>query len=186
MKHAKIVIALALALLGAVPAAAAMAHEFNATEMGKLTLKQAGTARFRSASGVVECKSEQLILGDAPLASKTLLMTVEYSGCKAFGLSATLSPARYELNADGTASLVHTTTAKAIGCLVTFPSSKNQNLGTVKYSQRGKEIVEEENLAAITSLGEGASCSYAEESKGTFLDTALLGLASGVGSVEWK
>ena len=175
-----------LGAFAAVTAVGAAAHEFNSTEMGKLTLKPVGAIRFRSAGGVVECKKEQLILGDAPLSSKTLAATVEFLGCTAFGLAATLSPARYELNADGTASLAHTITGKSLSCLVTFPSAKNRNLGTVKYHQLGQEIVEEQNLARITSVGEGAGCSYAEESNGTFLDTSLLGLASGIGSVEWK
>ena len=101
-------------------------------------------------------------------------------------LAATLSPGKYELNAEGSASLLNTVTAKALACLVTFPSAKNKNLGTVKYVQTGKEIELLQGLSGITSLGVGAACSYAEESKGLFTDVSLLSLASGVGSVEWK
>jgi len=185
MRHVRVVTALVLAL-GAAPATVATAHEFNATAMGKLTLKAAGIARFRNAAGAVECKQQKVALGDAVLASKTLQLTIEYSGCTAFGLAATLSPGRYELNAEGSASLLNTVTAKALACLVTFPSAKNKNLGTVKYVQTGKEIELVQALSGITSSGVGAACSFAEESKGLFTDVSLLSLASGAGSVEWK
>jgi hypothetical protein len=185
MKHVRIMAALVLAL-SAAPAAAATAHEFNATAMGKLTLKATGIARFKNIAGLVECKQQKLASGDAVLASKTLQLTIEYSGCTAFGLAATISPGRYELNAEGSSSLLNTVTAKALACVVTFPSAKNKGLGTVKYVQTGKEIELVQGLSGITSSGVGAACSFAEESKGLFTDVSLLGFASGAGSVEWK
>jgi hypothetical protein len=185
MKHVRIVTSLVLAL-SAAPATLATAHEFNATAMGKLTLKAAGIARFRNVAGLVECKQQKLALGDAPLASKTLQLTIEYSGCSAFGLAATLSPGRYELNAEGSASLLNTVTAKALSCLVTFPSTKNKNLSTVKYVQTGKEVELVQGLTKITASGVGAACLFAEESNGLFTDVSLISLANGMGSVEWK
>jgi hypothetical protein len=181
-----ITVMVTLGAIGATTTASAVAHEFNATEMGKLTLKAVGIARFRNVAGAVECKKEQLITGDAALSSKTQHATIEYTGCTAFGLAAGLSPAKYEFNAEGTASLLNTVTAKSLSCLITFPSAKNQSLHTVKYLQTGKQLQVEQDLTGITSVGVGAGCSYAEESNGTFSDTSLLSLASGIGSVEWK
>jgi hypothetical protein len=160
--------------------------EFDATAMGSLTLKAMGTTIFTNVAGSIECTSRKANAGEAPLASLELLITIEYAGCKAFGIAATISPASYEFDARGAVSLLSTVTLKAVACLVTFPSAKNRKLGTVKYRQAGKEIELLPSISKITSFGEGAACTYAEESSGTLTGNSLLGLANGSGSLLWK
>ncbi len=162
------------------------AHEFSATAMGLLTLKPLINLRLVNKSGTIECSVQKLTAGEAALSAKTTAFTVQYSGCKAFGLAATLSPAQYEFNAEGSVSLVRTMTLKATGCLMTWPSSKNQHLSSMKYTQMGNAVAMTWFVTSMTSFGTGATCEYAEESKGTVEDVWWLALASGAGSVEWK
>jgi len=189
MKRIKLV-AMSLAavcVMSAAAASGAVAHTFTATEMGKLTAKATATQVFTVDGGkTVECTALKLTAGEAVLASLTQAATIVYSGCKSFGLSATVSTAKYLFNADGTASLENTLTITAVGCTVTVPSAKNQGLSSITYSNNGKNVKLTPSVKNITSSGSGTTCTYAEESKGTYAGASEVGLASGVGSVSWS
>lgn len=189
MQRIKLV-ALALVAVGVMSAAAAtgaVAHTFTATEMGKLTAKATATQVFSVDGGkTVECTALKLTAGEAVLTSLTQKATIVYSGCKSFGLSATVSTAKYSFSADGTASLENTITITALGCTVTVPSAKNQGLSSITYSNNGKNVKLTPAVKNITSSGSGSTCTYSEESKGTYSGTSEVGLASGIGSVSWS
>jgi hypothetical protein len=165
--------------------AGASAHDFKASAAGKLTSKALATQKFKTAAGLVECTALHLTSGTAALLSETQTATVQYTGCKAFGLAATVSPAQYEFNANGSVKLLATITITATECTVTVPSAKNTKLSTIKYTNSNKQIVLEPSVNNITSSGAGAGCKYAEESLGTYTGNSVVGLESG-GTLTWQ
>jgi len=163
----------------------ASAHEFIASTTGKTTLKMLTHTVFRTAIGTTECTGASLLSGQVTTTkSTTIVDTTLFEGCKAFGLNATVSPAKIRSSAEGTASMLNTVAVKAIGCELKIPSAKNQNLHTIKYKNTNKEIEKRAEVAGITSSGTGAACTYAEESNDTLEGDALVGLVSG--TLEWK
>jgi hypothetical protein len=161
-------------------------HGFGSSTTGKLTSKALATQVFKTSAGNVECTALHLTSGTVET-TKAMhqIVTVQYTGCTAFGSSATVSPAKYLFSADNRVNLLATITIKATACLATVPSAKNQNLETIKYSNTNKEIIIEPNVGGITSSGEGTACNYAEESKGTYTGNSLVALESG-GTLEWE
>ena len=178
-------LALLAVCVTSITAATAGAHEFKSTEMGTLTSKVLQTQKFHTAAGNVECTALHLTSGTAALLSETQTATVAYTGCKAFGLAANVSPAQYEFNANGTVKLLGTVTITATECTVTVPSAKNTSLSTIVYKNSGKSIVLEPTVKNITSSGVGKACTYAEESAGTYSGNSIVGL-TGAGTLEWK
>lgn len=174
----------AICAMSAMAAASAVAHEFNATEMGNITSKSLQTQVFHTAAGNVECTAVKVVEGVAVLKSATQTATVQYEKCKAFGLTATVSPAKYEFQANGSVKLLGSITIKATECLVTVPTG--QVVGPVSFRNNGKLVEIVPSVKNITSSGTGTACSYASESVGTYVGTSSVGMASGVGTVEWK
>jgi len=175
----------AVCAISVVAAAGASAHNFTASEVGALTGKSLQTQRFHTSAGNVECTALKAT-GTSALKSLTQEASVSYTGCTAFGLAAKVSTVKYLFNADGTASVLNTVTITATACTVTVPSSKNQNLGLLKYKTVGKLVELEPTVKGITSTGTGAACTYAEESNGTYGGNSNVGLANGTGSVGWE
>jgi len=142
-----------------------------------------GVQRFTTSAGTIECKH---LTGHGiaeVLRSLHQLVTVSYSGCTAFGLAATVNTIKYLFSAHGLVSLENTATITAIGCVVTVPSAKNQNLHSILYLNTGNDILIHSDVNGITSFGTGATCTYAEESAGFYRGLALV-FAHG-GSVHW-
>jgi len=169
------------------PAAASEASQLLASKTGKLTAKIVTTTRFKTAAGTIECAGLSLRSGAVGALSLTSVkLGIQYEKCKAFGLAATI---------DETEVLVSfffpfiwhyertVTVLTAVGCTVTMPSAKNQSLQTVKFANTGKEVEVQPNLTQLTSVGVGAACAYAEESKGTYSGNFLLGLPGG--TLSW-
>ncbi|HEX5851582.1 MAG TPA: hypothetical protein VFY36_00680, partial [Solirubrobacteraceae bacterium] len=115
---------LALVIVGALGvtiASTAVAHTFNSDVMASLKGSADATQVFTTAAGKVECKKILVIVGVTGLTVKTLIVIIIYEECKAFGLAATVSPAEYEFDADGTASVLKEITIKAVACEVKVP-----------------------------------------------------------------
>jgi len=177
----------AVCAIGVTTAASAGASTFlllGATT-GKILGKALATQKFITTAGAVECTA----LTAAGEVNGTHLLTVKatitYTNCKAFGLSATVSPAEYEFSADdGMVTILKTITIKATGCLVTVPGG--QLLSTIQYLNNKPnpgEIEIEPNVTSIKSRGTGAACEYAEEAKGTYTGNSLV--AVDPGTIEW-
>jgi hypothetical protein len=148
-----------------------------------LALAQGSQLFHVPAAGNVECNHFKGHGVAEALRTLQQLLTFSYSGCTAFGLTATVNTLKYLFSADGLASLENTVEIKALGCTITIASSKNQNLEKLLYLNTGNDILIHSDLNGITSFGTGVSCAYAEESGGTFRGLAL-GFADG-GSVHW-
>jgi hypothetical protein len=172
----------AVCAMSASMAASAGASSFLSTvASGALTGKLVSLQKFNTKAGQVECSA--LTVSGSVITTKATIQaaTVNYTGCKAFGLAATITPASYEFNANGGVTVVKTITIKATGCTVIVPGG--QKLGTVKYANSGSEIELTPNVTGITSEGVGAACTYASESKGTYegkSKTAVVG-----GTLKW-
>jgi hypothetical protein len=168
-----------------IPAASASAHLFLASTTGKLTVKLLTNPTFTSIAGTVQCLGARFVSGEVKtLKALALTSTIEFEKCTAFGLAAKLSLVNVKSTAEGSVSLLKTVTATATGCTVTFPSSKNQNLWTIKFKNTNKQIEKTASVSHITSSGTGATCTYAEESSGVFTGNALVGLLGG--TIDWQ
>jgi hypothetical protein len=162
----------------------ATAHTFSSNLMASLKGSADATQVFKTTAGNVECTKVAVASGLTVLTLKTIKAIVNYTGCTAFGLSATVSPADYVFDADGTASMMKEVTIKATGCEVKVPIAGNLNLHTVKYKNNGTGVLLEPNVVGITSSGTGAACTYASESKGTYAGNSHLSAGSG-DTQEW-
>ncbi len=172
-------------LIFTIHVASAGAHLFLASTTGKLTVKLLTSPTFTSAAGTVECKGARFVDGEVKtLKALVLTSTIEFEKCTAFGLAAKVGLVNVKSTAEGSVSLLKTVTATATGCTVTYPSSKNQNLWTVKFKNTNKQIEKVASVTKITSSGTGAVCTYAEESNGIFTGSALVGLLGG--SIDWQ
>jgi hypothetical protein len=183
----RISLGLVLAAIFAIGATASASAQplFHSTTMGKLTAKALQTQKFHTAAGNVECSGLHLTGGEVgALLSLYQEVTVVYSGCKAFGLAATVHPVLYLFDASNLATVLSTVLILAAECTVTVPSAKNANLSTVVYKNSGKEVVLEPSVKNITSVGVGKACTYAEESVGTYTGNSSVGVENG-GTLSW-
>ncbi len=167
-----------------VTAASASAHEFIASKAGaKLEGKALSTQVFTTAAGKVECKALNVTAGETALKSETQKLTIQYKECKAFGLSAEITPAEYVFNANGTVNIQKAITIKAAGCTVTVPAQEKLGTITYKNSSPVKTITLEPSVTGIKSKGEGFACTYAEEAKGTYAGNSEIAAAGD--TQEW-
>jgi hypothetical protein len=174
----------AVCAIGVTAAASAGASTFlllNATT-AKILGKALATQKFLTKAGTIECTG---LTATGEVKAKHALdqiSIVTYSGCKAFGLTATVSPAEYDFSADNMVTILKTITVKAVGCLVTVPGG--QLLSSVTYNNKpAGEIEIVPNVTGITSSGAGAACEYASESNGTYTGASLV--ATDPGQIEW-
>jgi hypothetical protein len=173
----------AVCAVSVVVASSAGAHVFEASKAGLILGKALATQKFLTHAGLIECTS--LTAHGTVTSLKTLkqVAIISYSGCKAFGIAAKVSPAEYEFNADGSVVVLKTITVTATGCTVTVPGG--QTLSTLTYTNKpAGEIEIVPNVTGITSSGVGAACEYASESVGTYTGASLTQLDGG--SLTWK
>lgn len=166
--------------------ASADAHIFLASSTGKLTVKLLSHPTYTTASGTVECQAASLVEGEVKTTkSLTLTSTIQFEKCIAFGLNSTVTPAKVRSTAEGSVSLLKsvTVTLAGAGCTVTFPSTKNQNLNTIKYKNTNKQIEKLARISRVNSQGSGGLCG-GEETNGRFEGDALVGLIGG--TIDWQ
>ncbi len=170
----------AVLAMSAVAVASASAHLFDSTKAGEAIKSEAlATQVFTTAAGKVECTKLKTEKGTTVQDSKTQEITIKYEGCKAFGLTAKVSPANFKFHTSagegsedtgGTVDVLKEVTITALGCTVKVPAQNG--LGTVTYKtveEGGVKHVELiPNVSGITSSGEGTACTYEKESKGTY------------------
>lgn len=174
----------AMSAAGFITAASAEAGLFVVTATTQILKKAHEPQKLTTHAGTVECTTDTGTGTMVALHALTLRLTDTFSGCKAFGLAATVSPAEFEFSADGTIRVLKTITIKAIQCLVTVSSAKNTSLSTIKYTNVTSGVIVQPEITGITSSGTGAACEYAEESKGTYLGRQLLATDAGA-ALTW-
>lgn len=172
--------------VSAIAVSNASASHFSSTAAGALTVKKPQTQLFTTNEGNVECTVVKLTKGTAALLSLVQHATIQYEKCKAFGLTATITPALYLFSADnGQVSVENTITITTLTCVVNVGSTSNKSLKTVVYKNSGSLIVLEPSVKSITYEAETGCPSPGTFSNGTYSGTSEIGLASGTGTLKW-
>ena len=163
------VLAVAVFAISVVGVASASAAQFtSSTETGNLEGSALNTQEFTTNGGVVKCtaaKTTGAFKGTAMgsvFGSSTQEVTVNYSGCTAFGFaSVSISPATYEFTP--TTKQVHILNTITIsvplgGCTVTVPPTKTA-LSEVSFENAGTSNIKEiSNVTGITYTSSGGLC----------------------------
>ncbi len=189
--------------LSAFSAGAAQAHLFlwSGSLPALLLILNEGLQKFQATlpSGpVVTCKHAYFHGLITEARQLTVKVVGEYTKCEAFGKSTgvKVSTAEYELNADGTASVLKPITIEAAGaCKIDIASGSNQNLSTISYlldifSPEIHRLLAHADVEKITSTvlslggGEGL-CGVLGESKEGVYHGLLLAWVHGPGNLLW-
>ncbi len=179
------VVALAVLCVCLAVTASASAQQFHATVApGTLLGKALNVQKFVpfAGAGTVECTTAATTGSITAALSLHQLVTVNYGSCKAFGfVNVDIGPAKYLLSADGLAAIEGTIGINVLGiCTLTV---KAQDLGTVKYKNSGKNIVEESAVTGIVSTGSGGVCGTANTG-GTYTGNNEVS-EDGGGTLSW-
>lgn len=187
MRHVRIlgpalVAALAFCLVGV---ASASAHEFVASKKGKTKANGTNTQVFTTPTGAVECTTLTATGTVKKTKSKTEASTVKYSGCKAFGLAATVSTAKYVFSAEGSVKISNTITVSvpAGKCSVKVGPAGNSKLKTISYVNKSGKVEVQANVKGITFTTTGGLCGSGGKTA-TYKGNALNELTGG--TIEWK
>ena len=171
------------AICAVAAASASAAPKFLAHPAGGLLASAINNQVFTTAAGVVTCSALKISNGKAALESTTIHVTIEYSTCEAFGLSATVTPVLYLFHADGSVDLLNTVKINGgFGSCIATVLPKN-GLKTVKFDNTPPDIRILGKVTGILSFGTG-TCSYAHEGNGTYVGDSLVKL-HGPGVVRW-
>jgi hypothetical protein len=173
--------ALAVAAIGAA-SVSATGHEFIANKTGKTKGKNTTIQKFKTGVGMIECTTVSGAGEIKALNSTTHKETLNYSGCSGFGGGATVTPAHFEFNANGSAKLEKRViiTPEGVGCEVLI---EPQTVESVTYSNAGGKITAEANVLKIVTKGTGGVCG-AENTEGSYTGNIAAELEGG--AVEWK
>jgi hypothetical protein len=171
--------------LGAITAANASATEFVFSKTGALKGSALTAQKFTTAVGSWSCSKSKMSGNVTTLKTAVQKVTVQFEGCVllgSFGLA--VSPAEYELNANGSFKLLKEFTMSTAGeeCLLGFPAQAGS---IFKYANKPAGKLEIESaITKMVSWGGGVACSYSEESRGTLAGKALLELEGGTVEVK--
>ncbi len=160
----------------------ASGHEFYASKTGTTKSKQTNAQVFKANGGTLECSE---VSGTGTISEGHSIMHKEvftYSGCTAFGSSATISPAHFEFNANGPVKLEKEITVVATGaeCEIVIPA---QTVEAATYENESGKVKASANAFKIHSKGTGGSCK-GESTEGTYTGRVLGELEGG--TLEWK
>jgi hypothetical protein len=172
--------------LSAAAAGSASASEFHASKLGTLKGTQLGTQTFNSGGGVplnVECTKATTSGQVTVLLALKQLVIVDYFGCTAAGLAATVTLAHYLIFADnelvGLDNLV-TITVPTAGCKVFI---EPQHVKGITFANFAGKISESSNVKNIVSSGTGGTCGTGSNA-GTYVGKNDVELEGGI--ISWK
>ena len=158
-------------------------HEFIASKTGKTKSKQTNAQLFKTAAVTLEC-TKVSGAGEIKEGKSTAHKEVfTYSGCVAFGSSATMSNADFEFNANGPVKLEKAVTI-VVGAGECEIVIEPQTVESASYTNKTGGKVEAEAAAfKIHSKGFGNGCGGAN-TEGSY-SGSVLGELEG-GTIEWK
>ncbi len=192
----------AILALGVLSAGAAQAHTFlwtGATPALLLILAE-GAQKFTPFAGgtQVTCKHARFHGKITLKESEKQTVVGIYTNCEAFGVkNVTVSPAEYELNANGSVSVINKTiTIEATAlCRIEVRPTGNANLKTLRYlvdpntgeSRLLAHAEVEKILDFVTNLGggEGLCGAEGEHKDGTYRGLLLAWVDAASGSLKW-
>ena len=181
----KLAVLVAVFALSAIGAANASAATFTASATGTLSGKATNTQVFTTNAGQVKCTSAATSGSITSTEAATQHVTVNYTGCTAFGfIGVDISAATYLFNAGGTVDIVNpiTINVTGAGCHQTVPAQKA--LGTVTYTTNGSKLVVAANVTKITYTATGGLCGSGEATNGTYSGSNEVERVGG-GSIGW-
>lgn len=145
--------------LAAMTASAASAASFTASATGTLKGTSTGNQVFTTGGGgSVTCTHAHTTGTITSTQAASQHVTVTYTNCTAFGfLGATVSPATYELYANGEVDVENTITISVAGCTTTVKPQKG--LKSVTYTSAGGKITQHSAVKNIVSTASGFPCS---------------------------
>jgi predicted metal-binding protein len=146
----------------ATTAAPAMAHEFVASQSKGSIQDKGGKQVFKTGLLTVECESETSVGVVQAKHSPTNREAVEYSECKALGLPANVTQAKYIFSAEGTVEItdeVKVTIPKE-GCEIAVPGGQKLSKITYNNNQQNGTIEIKAEVSGIKAIlsGTGALC----------------------------
>lgn len=182
----KILGAAALALaFSAIGAASASAGQFTASATGTLTGKAKTVQTFTSNGGQVKCSNAAISGNILSVASEELTVSVNYSGCTAFGFAAVhITPTEYTYTASGQVHIKKTTTISVTGagCHMTITPQTPKVVHYVKIEPFPRLFVTAATKI-VTYHSTGGLCGTSGEN-GTFTGEIELERVGG-GSLTW-
>jgi hypothetical protein len=168
---------LSLAVLVATALAAAIATAAQAAaftgEGGKnaiITLEQTLTNQFEVETGIIKCSTAKITATTVVNGTTTVTVHPEYSGCKCFGVSCTVTTTgcnyTFHLQAGGASetdigciagsAIVATPVNDVLKCTVTIGSQSG--LAGISYSNGSKDIVQSINVSKVSYAETGVNC----------------------------
>jgi hypothetical protein len=174
-------VGLAFFALSAIAASAASAAGFQTNETGTLSGVALTPQAFKTNAGEIRCTTASASGSVTAMASETLKVLVNYSGCTAFGFtSVTVSPAEYVLHANGAEDVLNmvTFTVPLAGCSLTV--GPQSGIGTIAYSNSGMNLVATSAISGIVYTSTGGLCG-SSGTNGTFTGSDELALNGGAG-----
>jgi hypothetical protein len=147
-----------LVLMGPLAASAA-AEEFTVSKLGKGKLDAIAAQRFKTTAGVIECKKASALLEFTALKFIVLKVpSLQYTECTAFGVPATVTPASYEFDANGTMTFAKAITIEpeTLGCTIKF--AKKTGAEKVSYHKHTGKLQFEVGVSALTYTASGGAC----------------------------
>jgi hypothetical protein len=168
--------------LSAVAAASASASEFVFSKTGSLKGSALTPQTFVSAAGSWNCEKAKISGSATTLKTTTQKVTVQYEECVYFGVVLKATAAEYELNTNGSLTLLKKFTMSSTLCTIQFPA---QTVSKLTYANKpvGKIEIGAE-VTKITSSGTGSLCAYPEEKSTVLSGKSLLELEGGTAEVK--
>jgi hypothetical protein len=164
------VLATVIWALGAIGAANASA-EFTYSATGELHGDALENQVYNTGSGEIICSGATTTGTIASTNTAALHLTVQYSGCKVFGLTnVEITKATFLFTTDGTVHLLQPvgfTVAKTLFTKHCTFTISEQTVGTTDYVNNGNNLILEPTITGIHSVGTGGPCG-GTSSTGTF------------------
>jgi hypothetical protein len=158
----------------------AQSHEFIANKTGK-TKGKGETQYFKTSSGTIECKKVTGSGEITSLKSATHKEVLQFEECTGFGKLLEISPAYFEFNADGPATLEKRVTIKseALTCQIRIEPQTVESLG---YENASGDLKSNASITNVKIAGTGGLCGGAGEA--SYSGTIQAELEGG--KLEWK
>jgi hypothetical protein len=183
MRRAKMLglVMVATSAIAATTATSASGHEFIASKTGKTASTALGEQEFTLGGlGHVHCTEAS---GEGELTASKFTAFKEiitYGNCN--GGKVTISPAHFDFNAAGTATIEKTFTAREVGVECEVLIDK-QTLTGFAYSNSAGKVTITADASGLHEVGTGGICG-GEDTEGTY--KGIVGVALEGGVIEWK
>ena len=157
-----VALTVATALVTSVAATASASEQayFKYSATGNLVGIQTSSQVFETSKGkTVTCTTATTKGTIEDLEATAFVLTVEYSGCSAFGfVSATVSKAEYEIHADGEVDVLNKIKISVPLGKCEVEVEPQDGLGTLSYENKSGKIEEKTAVTGIESTSTGSLC----------------------------